>query len=88
MKNLHIEDSYKTWSKQKMQAKIMISCHDAYGSANIKQVLNRTYQGMYIEWWLHNIGYWITLPFTGIKFIKVLNERFKHVDLEEHIKKN
>lgn len=34
-----------------------------------------------IEWWLHNIGYYLTLPFVTNKTIKSLNERFKHVDL-------
>jgi hypothetical protein len=34
-----------------------------------------------IEWWLHNIGYYLTYPFTANPKIKALNERFKHVDL-------
>ena len=34
-----------------------------------------------IEWWLHNIGYYLTLPFVKNAKIKALNERFKHVDL-------
>lgn len=34
-----------------------------------------------IEWWLHNIGYYITLPYRDIPSIKALNDRFKHVDL-------
>lgn len=34
-----------------------------------------------IEWWLHNIGYYVTLPFIENDKIKALNERFKHVDL-------
>ena len=34
-----------------------------------------------IEWWLHNIGYYLTLPFVTNTAIKSLNERFKHVDL-------
>ena len=33
------------------------------------------------EWWLHNIGYYLTLPFVKNAKIKALNERFKHVDL-------
>lgn len=43
--------------------------------------LNRSYRSMYIEWWLHNIGYYLTLPF---KKLETINIRFKHVDLEEH----
>lgn len=46
-------------------------------------LLNRSYEGMYFEWWLHNIGYYITLPFIFIPCIKKLNLRFKDVDLEE-----
>ncbi len=34
-----------------------------------------------LEWWLHNIGYYLTKPFIFIPLIKSLNERFKHVDL-------
>jgi hypothetical protein len=34
-----------------------------------------------IEWWLHNIGYYLTVLFVTNKTIKSLNERFKHVDL-------
>ena len=46
--------------------------------------LNRSMKGMYIEWYLHNIGYFITLPFTEYSTILGLNLRFKDVDLEEH----
>ena len=55
-----------------------------YGQLFANKVLNRSYRSMYIEWYLHNIGYWLTLPFIKKDNIKVLNERFKHLDLEEH----
>ena len=84
MKNLHIENSYNIWDKHKMLARILDKCQQVYGSPQADLVLNRTYRGMYIEWWLHNIGYWVTIPFIRINWIKDLNERFKHVDLEEH----
>lgn len=84
MKNIHIENSYNTWDSDIMFAKITTKCKEAYGSYLANRTLNRTYRGMYVEWWLHNIGYWITLPFTKHTYIKKLNERFKHVDLEEH----
>jgi hypothetical protein len=45
--------------------------------------LNRSYRSMYIEWILHNIGYYITLPFIKNEKIKNINERCKHVDLDE-----
>ena len=48
-----------------------------------EEYLNRSYLSMYIEWWLHNIGYYITKPLADISKIKELNERFKHVDLGE-----
>ena len=47
------------------------------------KILNRSYKGMYIEWYLHNIGYYITLPFVNNEYIKSLNNRFKDLDLEE-----
>lgn len=34
-----------------------------------------------IEWWLHNIGFYITSPFIFIPAIKKLNLRFRDVDL-------
>lgn len=34
-----------------------------------------------LEWWLHNIGYYLTLPFIEDPKINALNERFAHVDL-------
>ena len=67
-----------------MYAAIATRSQEVYGNCLASMILNRSYNSMYIEWWLHNIGYWITLPFTKIKVIKNLNERFKHVDLEEH----
>jgi hypothetical protein len=56
-----------------------------YCSGNAQVLLNRTYDSMYIEWWLHNLGYYLTLPFLKNESIKALNERFRHVDLEEHL---
>lgn len=47
--------------------------------------MNRTFPGMYIEWWLHNLGYYITLPFAKLsKKIKWYNTRLRDVDLESH----
>ena len=84
IKNIHIENSYKIWTTGHMTSKIRIQCYANYGTINACEVLNRSYRGMYIEWYLHNIGYWLTLPFIKNQTIKSLNERFKHVDLEEH----
>ena len=84
MKSIHIEDSYKIWDKQTMLTAIRWECKDKYDSSYADIVLNRSYKGMYIEWWLHNLGYYLTLPFIAKESIKKLNDRFKHVDLEEH----
>lgn len=69
-----------------MGCRINFECYIKYKNNLANQVLNRSYKDMYIEWYLHNIGYWLTLPFIKNEKIKALNERFKHVDLEEHIK--
>ena len=62
-------------------------CKEAYGNRLADKILNRSYQGMYVEWWLHNIGYWITIPFIKNTYLAKLNERFKHLDLEEHVRR-
>ena len=38
---------------------------------------------MYVEWWLHNVGYYATKPLCNNKKIAKINKRFKDVDLEE-----
>lgn len=83
-KNIHIENSYKIWSTKTMFWLITEKCCDKYNVYLADIILNRSYLGMYIEWYLHNIGYYLTLPFINKESIKALNERFKHVDLEEH----
>ena len=84
MKVIHIENSYRFWSIDTMTVFIMDESANKYGNIFANEVLNRSWRGMYIEWWLHNIGYWLTLPFIKNEEIKKINERFKHVDLEEH----
>lgn len=84
MKSIHIENSYKTWSIKTMHEKIYSEFHRKYNEIDVEYYMNRTYNSMYAEWYLHNIGYWFTLPFIKNEKIKALNERFKHVDLEEY----
>lgn len=84
MKNIHIENSYKDWHPEMMWCKIVVECYNTYDSIHADQILNRSYIGMYFEWYLHNVGYYLTLPFIKNYRVKSLNERFKHVDLEEH----
>jgi hypothetical protein len=69
-----------------MYDRICEECFMEYGSSDAEDELNRSMRGMIIEWYLHNIGYYITLPFIKKESIKKLNIRFKHLDLEEHIK--
>lgn len=84
MKNIHIENSYKIWSSTMMYAHIMTKCYKLYNSIFADEILNRSWEGMYVEWWLHNIGYWVTKPFCFIEYINKINLRCKDVDLEEH----
>lgn len=84
MKVIHIENSYNIWSTTIMYACINKECLIKYKSLSADLELNRSYRGMYIEWYIHNIGYWITLPFIKNEKLKALNERFRHLDLEEH----
>ena len=83
-KNLHIENSYNIWNKTTMFNMITEESNKKYGIYLADLLLNRSYTSIYTEWYLHNIGYWATLPFIKNKTIKSLNERFKHVDIEEH----
>ena len=75
--NIHIEDSYTIWSTSKMFDLITEKCRETYSMYEADRILNRTYCGMYFEWWLHNIGYWFTFPLTKIKkskhYVKDLN---------------
>lgn len=85
MKNLHIKNSYKIWDTYTMSVMIwdefVRKAPYDYSSPSIW--LNRSYNSMYIEWWIHNIGYYLTLPFCEYNFIRRLNLRFKDVDLNE-----
>lgn len=83
-KNIHIENSYLTWRPQRMAYQIMDECVTTYGSPFANEVLNRSWIGMYIEWWLHNIGYYVTLHLRAWSFMSEINDRCRCVDLEEH----
>lgn len=83
MKNIHIENSYNVWNTQKMKKILILESYRQYKNCYVENVLNRTYKSLYTEWWLHNIGYYLTLPFIKNEKINNINQRFKHVDLEE-----
>ena len=80
-KSIQIKDSYKIWRPSTMLFSIKQECFYKYGSVLAHEVLNRSYLSMYIEWWLHNIGYYLT---RNIALFDVINLRCKDVDLEEH----
>lgn len=72
MNNLHIPNSYRVWRISEMNKLLPLHC--------VTIVLNRPLWTIYVEWWLHNIGYYLTKPFP---FLAVANERFRNVDLNE-----
>lgn len=84
MKLIQIKNSYSIWNTDEMKELVREACFKEYRRRDAVKLLNRTYKSMYIEWYWHNIGYYLTLPFIKNDKIRVLNERFKHVDLEEH----
>lgn len=96
---IKIVDSYKIWDIRTMKQHIEQECFNyliekekidmpivaaMVCTVSANRVLNRSYFGLYLEWYLHNIGYYLTLPFIKNERIKALNLRFKDVDLEEH----
>ena len=87
MKNLHIPYSYNIWSINKMKTEIEKTLEKNYKSKDTKTVLNRSMPTMYVEWWLHNILYYLTKPFTEVPYLQKINLRCRDVDLEEWVKK-
>lgn len=83
MKNIQIKDSYNIWNASYMQYLIEKQCYNQYQSYLPEVQLNRNYFSMCIEWWLHNIGYYVTKPFCSNERIREINLRCKDVDLEE-----
>ena len=83
MNNIHIENSYKIWKQDDMWYAINDFCKQ-HNIHEPRFYLNRTYESMFFEWRMHNIGYYVTLPLIKFKKFKEINERCKHVDLEEY----
>ena len=83
MISIQIKNSYTVWRPKTMWSLIYEATKEKYNIPFPAALLNRTYKSMYIEWWLHNIGYYVTLPFVWIKFLKKINLRCKDVDLEQ-----
>lgn len=62
-----------------------IQIKDSYNTWNPKKMeeqMNSNSLLLKIEWWLHNIIYWLTKPFTKNSTVKSVNDRCKDVDLE------
>lgn len=79
-KHIQIKDSYNVWKQRTMWYLIF----DAIGQiVNIKH-----FTAIRIEWWLHNIAYYLTKPFIFIPAMKKLNLRAKDVDLMVEIEGN
>lgn len=73
MDEIYIKNSYRIWSWKIMKSILMDYTQDP------RSDLGRSFLEMIVEWYLHNIGYYLTLPFPELWKI---NERFKHVNLE------
>lgn len=71
-KHIQIKNSYRIWHPEIMKDLISFKC---------QPYTVKNYVPYIIEWWLHNLGYYLTLDFIKYPKIKALNERFKHVDL-------
>lgn len=67
-----------------MMPLIHFQCHLYYGSYYPEITLGRSYSSMVIEWWLHNIGYYLTKPFCSNVKIEAINLRCRDVDLNEY----
>lgn len=83
MRNIQVKDSYNIWDTNKMKSIIDKQCYDQYGSYHTDIKLHRTYTSMYVEWWLHNIGYYVTKPVCKIEALRKINLRCKDVDINE-----
>ena len=80
---IQIENSYQIWSTAQINSLVQQKTLVKYGTKDVKTALNRSYLSIYIEWWYHNIGYYITKPFCFIETINKINSRCKDVNLEQ-----
>lgn len=81
---IHIPFSYNIWKPSEMRYFIDKEAQHCFKSKDPTKILNRSYSSMYVEWWLHNIGYYATIWATDENdFFFDLNMRFRDVDLEE-----
>ena len=82
MKSIQIKNSYDVWLPRDHRWYANRESYEKYAEKDAAFLLHRSWLSIHIEWWLHNIGYYITKPFDKLK---KYNLRFKDVDLEERI---
>lgn len=82
-KHIQIKDSYKIWKPKTMIRTIIQTLVEMN---DLDLVMSLKYELILIEWWIHNIGYYLTKPLVFIPFFKSLNLRFKDVDLMIKVK--
>lgn len=78
-RHIQIKDSYDVWRPSKMRVSIYYHFHKQCDLPRLVAIQN--FKSLVIEWWLHNIGYYITKPFIRFKRVNALHLRFKDVDL-------
>ena len=69
--HIQIQRSFNVWSPKRMILHIKMRT----------PLYVKNYNMYIVEWLLHNIGYYITLPFVKNEYIKHINVRCRDVDL-------
>ena len=77
-KHLQHKNSYKIWNPAEILDYVTI---DIGYRPKFLYKLN-----ILLEWWAHNIGYYITLPFIKIERCASINRRCKDIDLFVEVK--
>ncbi len=83
MKSIQIKDSYDVWLPRDHRWYANRESYLKYGEHKANICLHCSWISIHIEWWLHNICYYMTKPFIKNEKMKAYNLRFKDVDLEE-----
>lgn len=73
-KHIQIKFSYSVWKPSRMKRLI-------HYKAYLAGIEVKNYKPYIVEWWLHNIGYYLTKPLVSIPAIKKINLRCRDVDL-------
>ena len=68
MKSIQIKDSYDVWLPRDQQWYANQESYLHYAEKNASFALRRSWLSIHIEWWLHNIGYYITKPFCFVDY--------------------